>query len=552
MKGKNQKDCLEGDVEGVLKYDFKNISSSQEISFSYMIGDSKQEIREITKELKKKTGKVLLKETIDWWRKWLGYHEPSSEIEAFLQQGLLSVKTLQSSTGGTSTSFWWRAHFGGDASYFIPQFLLPYGNFKQHTHDVRRIIKFEAAVAKKNRYSALFFHRCLCDFSMSTSEADKFFYEQPWGELRAMFKHMLYYKATGDLKSIDKEAVKTIGHYTDYYLWQAKNNGYLLYQSQDSPFHNWYLTGLASHTGLDRWSASFESSFWLAAVLDFLSLAYAERKEINKFAECRKKKEAVLAAIEDKLVTREGIYGAIDPQGRLHGDITGAHLELIALGIIPQSRWSKHKRLAKERLLVTLPDEEGKKQEYIFSSPLVQASEFGVEGFFILTSLLTGDDELAKRGAKVLRRTASGQGTWKELGYYHGTGSTRQEQGSINYPWPTGVNVYSLFSYYIGLSPLEEGYDKPFQIHPHDLDEIIQVGKSFGAGISLQITRLDKETYKLKLPFLKEYTTNEYTLKAEKPIFNGKKKLVLSREEIIRGIEIPNFNNTKIIFTPEK
>lgn len=540
----------EGDVEAVLRYDLKKVSSSQSFSFSYIVGHSSKEINTTAKVINSFPEKELLRKTITWWHKWLGYRKPSSKVEALIQQGLISNKTMQASTGGISCGTSWKKWFNVDHAGTSLGLLMPYGNFRAHRKDVRNLLKFERKAQEK--FSPDYGCRnALCDLSFGASAADNFYYCRG-GHCYYPMTCRNYLKATGDIKAI-MEHEKCSKKIVDFRLWEA-GSGNLLYAHGDMFATNDWINIAAKNYGYkdtyyERW-VGFTDSLALSYALDLLETIAREKgrkKDVLKYAQEKKK---ILHAIESRLVTKEGLYGFIDPKGILRGDILCSHLVHIYYGGIPSSRWETHLEKAKERLFVTLPDENGKDIEYIFNSPLVRGRVFkwGVQGYFVMSALKAGKDKLAARAMEFLLKSASGHGSWGECSHHHTSGYHKGENGCLQFCMATGVNIAGLFAYYIGLAPLKNGFDEGFQIYPHDLDKILPVGESFGAGISFQITRLDKETYSLRIPLLKNYSTKKYILKSSQPMVKGLKKIILTREEIIKGISSMNLNNKKINF----
>lgn len=541
-----------GDVEAALRYDLKEVSSSQSFSFSYVVGHSSKGINAYAKVIKSFSEGELLRKTITWWHKWLGYHKPSSKVEALIQQGLISNKTMQASTGGISCGTSWKKWFNVDHAGTSLGLLVPYGNFRAHRRDVKNLLEFERKAQEK--FSPDYGCRhALCDLSLGASAADNFYYCRG-GHCYYPITCRNYLKATGDIKAI-MEHEKCCKSIVDFRLWEAGEDNLLYAHGDMFVTHDWIDIAVKNYgykgTYYERW-VSFCDSLSLSYALDFLERIAKEKgikKDALKYAQEKKK---ILSAIEFRLVTKEGLYGFIDPKEILRGDIMCSHLVHIYYGGIPSSRWAAHLKKAEKRLFVTLLDEEGKNIEYIFNSPLTRVFKWGVQGYFVLSALKAGKDKLATRAIKFLLKSASGHGSWGECSHHYTSEYHKGENGCLQFCNSTGVNITGLFAYYIGLMPLKNGFDDEFQIYPHDLDKIIPVGESFGASISFQITRLDKETYSLRIPLLRDCATKKYVLESERAIFNGNKRIALAKEKIIKGIKIPNFNNTRIVFTPQE
>ncbi len=523
-----------GDVEAVLRFDYTDLKAPQSLLFTYVVGHQPDRVKEVSRNLVN-APQESLDRTVAWWREWLGYHEPSSKAEALIQQGLISIKTMQTCTGAISAGTTWSNCFLPDCFHHMEEFLLPYGNFTAHWDDMKNLLAFHEKASEKYADATASYTAIHPDFSTRGGRAGS--YEE--FHIKAFRE---YLKKTGDVDTTltyQGRAEKII----KYLRSQAGDDHLIGIVADDSVLR---LEGL----GKQGWPASFDSSLSLWCALDFLESLAIEVNSQTKAKEYRQEKDAVIKAIEAKLVSPEGLYGAISPDGKLHAHITSMHLEYICLGAVPGRLWHNWLQKAKEDMLMSVSTE-GKKMEWVSSSPHFPArretSMWGGAGYLAMAALKAGDDALAARAVRFMLNSASAHGTWAESLDSHRT------FGALNFGWNTGPNIAGLFAYYIGLMPLERGYDRPFQIHPHDLEKILAVGKSFGAGKAFQITRLGDTTYRLRLPLLSKYTAGRYALSASRPIFaDGKETVEVSRENLIAGIEIDNLSNTKIVFTPQK
>jgi len=524
-----------GDVEAILRFDYTDLKAPQSLLFAYTVGHSPGRVKEVARDLVS-SPRGSLDKTVAWWREWLGYHEPSCKAEALIQQGLISIKTMQASTGGISAGTTWSKCFNRDSFHLMQVFLLPYGSFAAHRRDAMHLFAFhEEASEKFGGTTTGGYDFALCDLSKGSDGSRIDICYLPMA-LRQ------YLKETGDVHTALKY-LKRARKITKYMLSEAGDD-HLMYLHVDSAWrHSW--AGFLGKADPNKavWPASFDDSLSLWYSLDFLE-SLLDRTN-DDATHCREEMAAIMRAIDGILTSRDGLWGVIAPDGELMADITFRHLQHLWLGGIPETLWSDWLRRAQEKMLITV-SAGGRKIECVITSPACRGrSSWGVAGYLALAALKAGDDALAAGAVRFMMNSASAHGTWAEGA---GFSSTR---GSLNFGWNTGPNIAGLFAYYIGLVPLERGYDKPFQIHPHDLDKILPIGKSFGAGKAFQITRLSDRTYRVKLPLLSGCSADRYALSASRPVFpGGKANMEASRESLIKGIDVDHLSNTRVVFTP--
>lgn len=491
-----------GNVYSSQRYDLGTLKKGEarRLVFAAALAHGQPEVRKELASILNSNPETLLQESISDWRKQIGYSGPSSEFEARLQLGFISLGLHRAANGGIEESDgeWGPAVYARDAYWGLKAFYIPYGNLPLRMKWIREMILFVHRGWK--RYGI-----CNCYFLNEDEPALRW----PYTFTEYPSKYVLivtdYVQHTGDWATVSS-------------VWP------MLLDCVKVQIENHLLKGVApldidSHIYWSRLARQFpkadvkfrmNSAMLLASALEFMATAAVQlgkpaayfTRHLNLLQRTIEKNlhpapDGVYAAIrfkDDRLMHLPGVDWA---KQIWLGNIRGRPAEnsMKILEKLPE----RIVRSPFDRDIQLILDRPATKERQNQDEPAAVRMVGQTWAYLIESALRTGRSAEAVRWAGQALKLVSPSGGL--AAHYEVTGTELSCVSDYNFFW-SGVLFRGVLDCICRLEPLEMGIAHGVRLTAHAADGLLNAGESIGDADNFRIQRTDPDKFLLRSGYL--------------------------------------------------